>query len=335
MTANDDVSSILYPMEYAYSAGELRGDAGDGLDGVPGRQAAGGQGHDARRRVLRRGRSSRRSAPRRRTSSTPTSSTTSASTAPPTPFSPDCTQAADPAGDAPLWTSRWEEDRPPLDDRARPSSSGTAAWTAREAGLGRVREREFTICRRGARPTTQSSICFDDRRPAPRHHPRRAGRLREPVDRGARRRRHASPPELPPTTDTMDERKRHDRPRLRGRRRTIGSSPPPLAAAAADRRKSTAPSSSRCASSGPWNCTPTRWRAALNQTTSPSTANGSSGAAAPVAGAADRRGAAPVRLMPPTASESDCSSTGARPADELHPQLDVGARIARCSPLPE
>ena len=115
-----DVSSILYPMEYAYTAGLLRGDAGDGLAvfQTAKQQAAkdtmlGGECYDA--------------AKLQALGATPSDffDTNYVNNVgfqcAATPLGTDCTQApSTPAGDAPLWLSRWTEDLPTLDDQSAP-----------------------------------------------------------------------------------------------------------------------------------------------------------------------------------------------------------------------
>ena len=142
LTTND-TSSVLYTMEYAYSAGLLRGDPMDGLAvfQTAKQQAVkdalvGGDCYDydeaegARRRpsdffdanyVVNVGFNCAAN-----------------------PVGADCTQVlSTPAGDAPLWLSRWKEDRPALDDQSAPILIWYGGMDALgEAGLGRVCARE-------------------------------------------------------------------------------------------------------------------------------------------------------------------------------------------------
>jgi predicted esterase len=120
MLTTNDTSSVLYTMEYAYTAGALRGDPGDGLAvfQTAKQQAAkdamlGGECYD--------------SAKLKALGDKPSDFfdmdyvnnvgfACAANT-----ISPDCTMApSTPAGDAPLWLSRWKEDRPALDDQGAP-----------------------------------------------------------------------------------------------------------------------------------------------------------------------------------------------------------------------
>lgn len=115
-----DSTSILYAMEYGYTAGLLRGDAGGGLAvfQTAKQQAAkdtilGGECYDT----------AKLSALGAKPSDffdTDYVNNVGFSCAA-TPLGTDCTMApSTPAGDAPLWLSRWQEDRPPLDDQSAP-----------------------------------------------------------------------------------------------------------------------------------------------------------------------------------------------------------------------
>jgi pimeloyl-ACP methyl ester carboxylesterase len=115
-----DTSSVLYTMEYAYSAGVLRGDPGDGLAvfQTAKQQAAkdallGGECYD-QAKVAALG-----TTPQDFYDADYVSNVGFSCAA--APFGADCTMApSTPAGDAPLWVSRWKEDRPALDDKSAP-----------------------------------------------------------------------------------------------------------------------------------------------------------------------------------------------------------------------
>jgi len=114
-----DTSSVLYAMEYAYTAGNLRGDTGGGLAvfQTAKQQAAkdtmlGGECYDsAKLEALGMG-------PADFFDNDYVQNVGLACAASPVS---DCTKApSTPAGDAPLWLSRWKEDRPALDDQSAP-----------------------------------------------------------------------------------------------------------------------------------------------------------------------------------------------------------------------
>ena len=115
-----DVSFILYTMEYAYSAGALRGDAGAGLAVFqPAKQQAakdallGGECYDAAK-LQALG-----SAPKDFFDPDYVSNVGFNCAA--NPLGSDCTKApSTPQGDAPLWVSRWRQDRPALDAKSAP-----------------------------------------------------------------------------------------------------------------------------------------------------------------------------------------------------------------------
>ena len=119
-TTTNDSSAIFYTMEYAYSAGLLRGDPSQGLAVFkPDKQAGakdamvGGDCYDAAR-LQALG-----TKPSDFFDSDYVNNVGFNCAA--TPFGTDCTQApSTPAGDAPLWLSRWTEDRPALDPMGAP-----------------------------------------------------------------------------------------------------------------------------------------------------------------------------------------------------------------------
>ena len=155
-------SSILYTMEYAYSAGQLRGDAEPRPRRVPAGEAGGGEGHAPRRRVLRPAKLAALGATPADFFDADYVSNVGFNCAA-NPLGSDCTQApSTPAGDAPLWPSRWKEDRPALDVSRR-----AAAHLVRrhghvhQAGLGRVRARALHAGPVGAGATATIRYCYD------------------------------------------------------------------------------------------------------------------------------------------------------------------------------
>ena len=162
LTTASDVSSILYTMEYAYSASALRGDPAMGLDVF---QAAkrdgvkdtlfGGACYDATKlQALGAG---------------PTDFYESrlvsnvGFTCAANPLGSDCTMApSTPAGDAPLWLSRWEQDRPPLEAQSVPILIfyGGKDGTVKPGWAECAREKFATdVSATGA--TTTIKYCFD------------------------------------------------------------------------------------------------------------------------------------------------------------------------------
>ena len=115
-----DSSSILYAMEYAYSAGALRGDTGGGVAvfQTAKQQAAkdtilGGECYDTTKL------SALGAKPSDFFDMNYVSNVGFNCAA--NPLGSDCTQApSTPAGDAPLWLARWKEDRPALDAMSAP-----------------------------------------------------------------------------------------------------------------------------------------------------------------------------------------------------------------------
>ena len=120
LTTANDSTAIFYTMEYAYSAGLLRGDPSDGLAVFkPAKQAGvkdamvGGECYDAARLQAL--------GPRPSDFFDPDYVSNVGFNCAANPLSSDCTQApSTPAGDAPLWVSRWKEDRPALDPMGAP-----------------------------------------------------------------------------------------------------------------------------------------------------------------------------------------------------------------------
>ncbi|HWE28207.1 MAG TPA: alpha/beta fold hydrolase [Polyangia bacterium] len=119
MTANS-TSAILYTMEYAYSASALRGDPAAGLDVFQTAKRAavkdalfGGECADATKLQALGAKPSD-------FYDTDYVNNVGYSCAA-NPLGSDCTMApSTPAGDAPLWLSRWKEDRPALDAKSAP-----------------------------------------------------------------------------------------------------------------------------------------------------------------------------------------------------------------------
>jgi pimeloyl-ACP methyl ester carboxylesterase len=120
LTTADNSTSILYTMEYAYSASALRGDPAMGLDVFLAAK------RDAVKDTLLGGACYD-------TTKLQALGTTPADFYDPdyinnvgfncaaNPISPDCTMApSTPAGDAPLWSARWKQDRPALDPMGAP-----------------------------------------------------------------------------------------------------------------------------------------------------------------------------------------------------------------------
>jgi pimeloyl-ACP methyl ester carboxylesterase len=120
MLTTNDTSSVLYVMEYGYTAGALRGDTGGGLAifQTAKQQAAkdamlGGECYDAAK-VKALG-----NKPSDFFDADYVNNVGFACAA--NPIGYDCSMApSTPAGDAPLWLSRWKEDRPALDDQSAP-----------------------------------------------------------------------------------------------------------------------------------------------------------------------------------------------------------------------
>jgi hypothetical protein len=161
MTASDG-TSILYAMEYAYSAGVLRGDTGGGLAvfQTAKQQAAkdtilGGQCYDYDKlKALG-------TKPSDFFDANYVSNVGFACAA--NPIASDCTQApSTPAGDAPLWLSRWKEDRPALDDKSAPILiwyGGMDAYV--KPGWAECARQKFTKDLSSGGATTTIQFCYD------------------------------------------------------------------------------------------------------------------------------------------------------------------------------
>jgi pimeloyl-ACP methyl ester carboxylesterase len=115
-----DSTAIFYTMEYVYSAGLLRGDPQQGLAVFQAAKQAGvkdamvgGECYDAARLQAVGAKPS--------DFYDPNYVSNVGFNCAANPLSPDCTMApSTPAGDAPLWSSRWKEDRPALDPMGAP-----------------------------------------------------------------------------------------------------------------------------------------------------------------------------------------------------------------------
>jgi pimeloyl-ACP methyl ester carboxylesterase len=161
MTATD-VSFILYTMEYAYSAGALRGDVGGGVAvfQTAKQQAAkdtilGGECYDTAKL------SALGAKPGDFFDANYVSNVGFQCAA--NPLGSDCTQApSTPAGDAPLWVSRWKEDRPALDDKSAP----ILIWyggkdAAVKPGWAECERERFAKDLMSGGATTKIQYCFD------------------------------------------------------------------------------------------------------------------------------------------------------------------------------
>jgi pimeloyl-ACP methyl ester carboxylesterase len=157
-----DVSFILYTMEYAYSAGALRGDAGGGLAvfQTAKQQAAkdtllGGECYDSAKLAALG------TKPGDFFDADYVSNVGFACAA--APIGMDCSMApSTPAGDAPLWLSRWKEDRPALDDKSAP----ILIWyggkdTAVRPGWAQCERERFAKDLMSGGATTTIKYCFD------------------------------------------------------------------------------------------------------------------------------------------------------------------------------
>jgi hypothetical protein len=157
-----DVSAILYAMEYAYSASALRGDPAGGPDVFQtAKQAAakdtllGGECYD-KTKLMALG-----ATPADFFDADYVNNVGFQCAA--VPLGTDCSMApSTPAGDAPLWKSRWIEDRPHLDAASVPILLwfGGMDTTVKPGWAGCVRDRINTdIGATGA--TTTAKFCFD------------------------------------------------------------------------------------------------------------------------------------------------------------------------------
>jgi hypothetical protein len=79
------------------------------------------------------------------------------------PLGADCTQApSTPAGDAPLWLSRWREDRPALDDKSAPILIWYGAMDASVTpGRAQCARNKFTTDLMSGGATTTIQYCYD------------------------------------------------------------------------------------------------------------------------------------------------------------------------------
>ena len=207
-TTATDPSFVLYTMEYDYSAGALRGDANGGLDVFQAakQQAAkdvllGGDCYDNAKLVALGAR------PADFFDMDFVNNVGFNCAA--NPIQPDCTMApSTPAGDAPLWLSRWQEDRPALDPNGAPIliwNGGMDTFvTPGRAECAREKLNNDLMATAGA-TTTVKLLLRRERRP-PQYRPHRRRRLRQSVDRGARRRRRGAGrvPRLPDGPDVPD-----------------------------------------------------------------------------------------------------------------------------------
>jgi acetyl esterase/lipase len=157
-----DTSSVLYAMEYAYTAGNLRGDTGGGLMvfQTAKQQAAkdamlGGECYD--------------SAKLQALGNTPADffdmnyvQNVGLQCAA-NPLGADCTQApSTPAGDAPLWLKRWQEDRPALDAQSAPILIWYGAMdTSVTPGRAECAREKFAKDLMPAGSTTTIQYCYD------------------------------------------------------------------------------------------------------------------------------------------------------------------------------
>lgn len=162
LKTSTDSSSILYSMEYAYSAGALRGDPNGGLSVFQAakQQAAkdtmlGGECYDQTKLEA--------------LGATPSDifdmnyvQNVGLQCAA-NPLGADCTAApSTPAGDAPLWLSRWKEDRPALDPMGPP----ILVWlggkdAANRPGFAECAREKFNKDVMAAGATTTLKFCFD------------------------------------------------------------------------------------------------------------------------------------------------------------------------------
>ena len=162
LKTSTDVSAILYTMEYVYTAGVLRGDPNGGLSVFQAakQQAAkdtllGGECYDQTKLEA--------------LGATPSDfydmnyvQNVGLNCAA-TPLGADCTQApSTPAGDAPLWLSRWQEDRPALDPMGGPILIWLGGQDASDRpGFAECAREKWTKDLAAAGSTTTVKYCFD------------------------------------------------------------------------------------------------------------------------------------------------------------------------------
>jgi pimeloyl-ACP methyl ester carboxylesterase len=157
-----DPYSIMYSMQYAYSAGALAGDPMGGLAVFQSakQQAAknlivGGECYDVTALQTLGAK------PSDFFDMNYVNNVGFACAA--TPIGSDCTKApSTPAGDAPLWLSRWQKDRPPLDAKSAP----ILVWyggkdTAVRPGFAECAREKFAKDVSVAGATTTIKYCFD------------------------------------------------------------------------------------------------------------------------------------------------------------------------------
>lgn len=162
LTTANDGTTILYAMEYPYSAGLLRGDPDDGLAVFQAakRQAVkdtllGGECYDyAKLQAL---------GARPLDFFDPDYVSNVGFNCAANTLGSDCTQApSTPAGDAPLWVQRWQEDRPALDPQSAPIVifyGGKDAYA--RPGWAQCAKQKFEKELSVSGATTTLSICWD------------------------------------------------------------------------------------------------------------------------------------------------------------------------------
>lgn len=167
LTTANDVSTILYAMEYAYSAGALRGDPGGGLAVFQSakQQAAkdtilGGDCYD-QTKLQALG-----AMPSDFFDMDYVNNVGFSCAASPLNLPPDytgCTMApSTPAGDAPLWLSRWKQDRPALDPMGPPILIWLGGKDAsNRPGFAECAREKFTKDLMAPGTTTTIKYCFD------------------------------------------------------------------------------------------------------------------------------------------------------------------------------
>jgi pimeloyl-ACP methyl ester carboxylesterase len=162
-TTAADSTTVLYAMEYAYSAGALRGDTGGGLAVFQAakQQAAkdalfGGECYDVPK-LMALGTKPSDFFDMNYVSNVGFNCAAS-------PLGSDCTMApSTPAGDAPLWVSRWKEDRPALDAT---NGAPILIWyggkdTSSRPGFAECTREKFAKDLSAPGATTTVKYCFD------------------------------------------------------------------------------------------------------------------------------------------------------------------------------
>lgn len=157
-----DTSAVLYAMEYAYAAGALRGDPMGGLAvfQTAKQQAAkdamiGGECYD-KAKLTALGNKPSDFFDMNYVNNVGFSCAA-------TPIGSDCTKApSTPAGDAPLWLSRWKQDRPALDAMSAPILFWYGGMdTAVTPGRAQCARNKFAKDLSATGATTTVSYCFD------------------------------------------------------------------------------------------------------------------------------------------------------------------------------